>query len=41
MAMEMATVTDSDNNNVDADANDSALCYVNSINTPLLKLTTK
>ncbi len=39
--MEMATVTDSDNNNVDADANDSALCYVNSINTPLLKLTTK
>jgi hypothetical protein len=41
IATEMAMVTDSNNNNVDANANDSALCYVNTINTPLLKLTTK
>jgi hypothetical protein len=41
MAMETARVTDSDNNNIDADTNDSALCYVNTINTPLLKLATK
>jgi hypothetical protein len=41
MAMEMATVIDSDNNDIAADANHSALCYVNTINTPLLKLIVK
>ncbi len=41
MAMETLTMTDSNNNVVDAEANNSALCYVNTINTPLLKLTTK
>jgi hypothetical protein len=41
MAMETAMVTDSDNKHVKANTNNSALCYVNTINTPLLKLTTK
>ncbi len=41
MATETRMVTDSDNNNINANAKDSALCYVNTINTPLLKLTTK
>jgi hypothetical protein len=41
MAVEMATVTDSDNNDINANANDSALCYVNTVITPLLKITTK
>jgi hypothetical protein len=41
MATETATVTDSNNYDIDADTNDSTLCYVNTINTPLLKLTIK
>jgi hypothetical protein len=41
MAAETAMVTDSNDYNINADANDSALCYVNTINTPLIKLTTK
>ncbi len=41
MAMETAMVTDSNIKDINANANNSAVCYVNTINTPLLKLTTQ